>query len=227
MNYRTHRRIVFSLFLGALVILGLHDDAVRTTIGGFEYVAFGGARLEIHDGIIVVDGLDAKYAGVSIDVSGASQGDILFDPVPIPQGSTFSASALDRDGELIANFDLVQTGVRSTEVWLTLGETASLLDGENIEIFARSDSGDELRIEIPADRRILVGTVTAPNSAWAKTYHWLCGHGECHLIIDPDETVIAFASAPEVAVPFRYLGVVLKFQDGADMRVARVELGSQ
>lgn len=226
MNSRTHRRIVSILVLSAIVILGLREDAERTSIGEFEYVSFGGASLEIHDGIFVVNGLDGVNAGISIDVTGVPQGDILFDPVPIPLGGAFSASALDRDGELIADFELVQTGDHSTEVWLNLGDTAGRLEGDNIEIFARSDSGKEQRIEIQTDRRILVGTVTAPTTAWAKTYHWLCVYDECHLIIDPDKTEITFAADPNVSVPFRYLGVVLKFRDGVKMLVDRVELGA-
>lgn len=226
MNSRTHRRLVSILVLGTIVILGLREDAERITISGLEYVAFGGASLEIHDGIIAVTGLDTKYAAVLIHVADAPQGDIFFDPVPIPKGSSFSASALDQDGKLLAEFELVQTGDRSTEVWLNLGQTAGRLESDTIEVFARSDTGDELRIEVPANHRIFLGTVTAPTTAWAKTYHWFCSHGECHLIIDPDETEITFANDPSVSVPFRYLGVVLKFRDAVDTRVAVVELGN-
>lgn len=227
MMIQTNGRLVVVLSFSLFFLLGLHENVVRTTVNGFNYVAIGGTSLDVNDGVFVVNGLDAENSGISIDVASAPRGDILFDPIPIREGSTFSARALDQKGHLIADFELVQRGLHTTEVWLNLGERFHNAGISSVGIFARTDSGSdsgvELRFEIPENRRIFVGTVTAPTAAWAKTYHWLCAEGECHLIIDPDETMITFSSAPNEQVPFRYLGVVLKMGDENSF-VSTVEL---
>lgn len=221
---RRGKVVLFTLVIFAL--MGLHENIERGSINGFEYTATGGAALEVVDGAFVVEGLDAENAGISLDVGNMTSGDILFDPIPIPVGESFSARALDKNGSLIVDFELVQTGRRSTDVWLNLGEDIYAGENKIVDIYAQSDVGDEYRIHVPAEQRLFVGTVTSPSAAWAKTYHWLCAEGRCNLIIDPDETVIAFAAAPGVDVPFRYLGVVVELQNGS-ASPGRIELGSR
>lgn len=209
MNRRLHATIFAGILaFSALGLLSGHQltTAVEIDGGWFEARAI--------DGNVVVEDFEVRRDGIDVRALPDRQVDVLFEPVDLAPGETFTAAARDHRGVPLATMALEQTGERTTNVSVSLDGVIDRLGSQDVRLRARAADGTIVReFVVPAANTIDIGEVQSTSSAWAKTYHIVCMLGECSVAIDPDDTRITFEAAPEVSVPFRFLEVAFSVSD--------------
>jgi hypothetical protein len=208
-----------------LAALGNRWDEASTLLWTRNHGVSGNARLTVEDGNLVVENLADRSSLLYIDLNGANAFNTYFEPVEIPVGRTFTAELYGDDGLSLARLDLVQTDHRETTLILSLEDVLPYIKDGTVRVSTHLDGQTTYSRTMAAAELMELGVVHSTSAGWAKTYHLVCTEGSCTLAVDPDETLMAFADAPNVVAPFRYLAVQFDLNEGISTQPTRVTLG--
>lgn len=190
-----------TLLASAVVLLSGHVRTASVTVDG---VVLEG---RVDRGHVLIENYAIQNNRLEVAAVPGRQVDVTFEPVALNIGETFEATGLDAAGQELATIRLDQTGETTTDVYVSLAPVLDRLNGATVSLRARAMDGAVTEVAVDAESELKIGQVTAPTSAWAKTYHVVCMEGECTLAVDPDETEVEFDAAPGRSVPFQYLEV--------------------
>ncbi len=190
-----------TLLVGTVLLL---SGYVRTESVSVDGISMEGRVVGSH---IIVENYPIRNNRLEVAAVPGKQVDVTFEPVALSVGESFEAVGLDAAGEELATIRLEQVGETSTDVYVSLAPVLDRLNGNTVDLRARASDGTVTVVPVNAASEIKIGQVSAPTSAWAKTYHVVCMEGECTLAVDPDETEVEFEAAPGESVPFQFLEV--------------------
>jgi len=205
--------------LAAMSVTG-RIETVRTAPDGH------GVHSPAHRVVDLGDRVNAKTR-LAIDLRGTESADVVFAPVRLAVGESYSMDWRTESGQSLGRFDLVQTSATTTLLGFYTGDTrnvheqgnrdshdptvriSTIVDGETTHGFSLT----------PTTNYLHLGVVTSPRGPWAATWHYVCHGDTCSLRIDPEDTTIEFRGQDLGAVPFEVVAV-----DVADPGVRGVEL---
>ena len=200
---------------------------------GIEHTPLGSTSIKLMNDMVVTNSVNGDVlSGLGFNLIESSSFNVRFEPIHIKPQGHLEVNLVRSDQSELATILHKQTQA-GTEISLMLGDLLSQLVDESITVVTYENGIETSNFAMLAARQMNIGLVTRTagldededeDDDWVKSYHLECNEYGCIVMVDPDNTSIAFDASPEKNVPFQYLGFKFDFKEAIDASTAIASL---